>query len=684
MERRREFVGVKFFLFTEKAAECKIPDCDYSYEPMSGSELHSKPLVDHLRRKHPKEYKEAEEEADEQKSLKRKYENISNYSPSDDESSSKRPKREVIEIEMSKEMVHKFAVEAVTVNGLPLSVFEKSGISNLISPILCKLGISLNQRVTRSLILQAAEKKIVDLKTEFLDRLICVKYNLSTRRGRHFLGVDFQAVINGKLRVATAAVKEMTEGATGAEIRSILVACLQKLGIQEHQIYTLTTDNGSNVTKAGRLMLEDAQAVENEVDESDEDDPQAVENEVGESDEDDPQAVENEVGESDEDDPQAVENEVGESDEDDPIPEAEGDSVPAVLDEEVNSIKTAADNVSSVRCAVHTLQLSVKDVINANDEIKKLLVKVRKVVNKTRTHNIRLVFRQAGAALPKVDCKNRWETTYDMLECVVKSKPFLLQIGLAKELFRLSEKDWAYIDNLLCSLKPLHSTTIALQLSKLTAGEFLCEWLKCKIKLRQLAIVDSERSTSVSAAFLQAMEEREVNILSNPAFLSAIYMDPRYQCLLKEPQKVVAKAHLTALWRRLSIMNMNSDISCESEKNEEDPPSDDSLIEQLLCESDSTTRASTATNVHEASVMIKSFDSTPRVERKEDIFHWWHCHPHTELKRLAEAVIGLPVSAVTQASADRTFSGLRYILQERRLGHKADIIDALMMLRCNA
>lgn len=145
---------------------------------------------------------------------------------------------------MNKEMVHEYAVEAVTVNGLPLSVFEKSRISKLMSPILSKLGTSLNQRATRLLVLEAYDRKILDLKNEFLDHMVCVKTDICSRRGRHFPGVNLQTVINGNLRVVTAAVKEMTERATGAKIRDTLVSCLQKLGIREQQIHTLTTDNG--------------------------------------------------------------------------------------------------------------------------------------------------------------------------------------------------------------------------------------------------------------------------------------------------------------------------------------------------------------------------------------------------------------------------------------------------------
>lgn len=137
----RYFAGIQFFSFTKNTAKCKMPDWGYLCEPKCGSELHSKPLADHLKRKLIDEYKKAVEEAEEQRTLKRKHELISNYFYSVAESSPKRPKREVIEIEVSKEMVQEFAVEAVTVNGSPLAVFDKSGIAKLISPISCKLGI---------------------------------------------------------------------------------------------------------------------------------------------------------------------------------------------------------------------------------------------------------------------------------------------------------------------------------------------------------------------------------------------------------------------------------------------------------------------------------------------------------------------------------------------------------------
>ena len=46
------------------------------------------------------------------------------------------------------------------------------------------------------------------------------------------------------------------------------------------------------------------------------------------------------------------------------------------------------------------------------------------------------------------------------------------------------------------------------------------------------------------------------------------------------------------------------------------------------------------------------------------------------------ANIALPF-LVTQVSIERTFSGLCYILNELRVSLKNDVIDSIMLLRCN-
>ena len=100
--------------------------------------------------------------------------------------------------------------------------------------------------------------------------MVYVMTHLCTRCGCHFLGVNFQYVINGNLKVVTAAV-EMTVRATSAEIPKTLIASIMKLNIHNQPIYILTIDKGSNIVKVGK-PLQDA-LVDEEMSDSESDHP---------------------------------------------------------------------------------------------------------------------------------------------------------------------------------------------------------------------------------------------------------------------------------------------------------------------------------------------------------------------------------------------------------------------------
>ena len=84
--------------------------------------------------------------------------------------------------------------------------------------------------------------------------------------------MNLQALVDGNLRVITIAVNELHKRATAAAIRKNIASCLAKLGILEKQIYSLTTDNGSNIIEVGELMRSDFVLPQNFLDQNDEDD----------------------------------------------------------------------------------------------------------------------------------------------------------------------------------------------------------------------------------------------------------------------------------------------------------------------------------------------------------------------------------------------------------------------------
>ena len=221
-------------------------------------------------------------------------------------------------------------VEAVTSKGVPLSVFEKSGVAKMIALLLVQLNLKLTTANVRTCTLDAAQQKKSEVKQAFAGKMVSVKVDLCTRRGRHFIGINFQAIVEGDLRVTTAAVTELHERATAAAIRENMVRCLLQLGISEKPIYSLTTDIGLNVLKVVELMRSDFALLEGE-------------NTLD-------QDVENDCDE----------NQIS----------------PSGLKIE-NEIMTAEDGVITVRCADHTLQLSVglHDFFKVNSNAREIVPK---------------------------------------------------------------------------------------------------------------------------------------------------------------------------------------------------------------------------------------------------------------------------------------------------------------------
>ena len=189
--------------------------------------------------------------------------------------------------------------------------------------------------------IDAYQRKVKKNNHTLADKMVSVKVDLCTRRTRRFNGINLQAVADGNFRVITKAVNELHEPATAAGIRNNIVSCLTKLCVLEKQIYSLTTDNESNVLKVWELMRSDFALPENFPDQSDEDECDVTE---------------------------ASDSELWED------------------------VITAEDGVITVKCAVHTLQLNEHDFFKANSSAKEAVSKVKKIDKKMYKQDIEELF----------------------------------------------------------------------------------------------------------------------------------------------------------------------------------------------------------------------------------------------------------------------------------------------------
>ena len=174
------------------------------------------------------------------------------------------PKEKLFQIELSRDEIESAAIEAVTINGLPLSVFEKTGICKLLIPILDKLDITLNCASMKDRVLLQANQLRQQIAAGVEGKHICLKVDIASRNERGFLGINIQYIQEGCLRLRTLAVKELFERHTGNEIKRCILDVLESFRVNTIHVYLFTTDNASNMLKCG-LLYEEIEAPNHEL-----------------------------------------------------------------------------------------------------------------------------------------------------------------------------------------------------------------------------------------------------------------------------------------------------------------------------------------------------------------------------------------------------------------------------------
>lgn len=79
------------------------------------------------------------------------------------------------------------------------------------------------------------------------------------------------------------------------------------------------------------------------------------------------------------------------------------------------------ENLNLVRCAVHTLQLAILDVVNKSNEDVKMLTEVAR---KCKTIKFKSAFELQGARYPPVWGATRWGGIYEMVSSFLEQRTF--------------------------------------------------------------------------------------------------------------------------------------------------------------------------------------------------------------------------------------------------------------------
>ena len=216
--------------------------------------------------------------------------------------------------------------------------------------------LSISPQEVRNAVKMKANLFRENLNKQLNGKLLSLKIDAATCMDRSFLGINIQYVDGTEVVLNTLAVKEVYNRHTAENIKEILKNVLQTYGISINQIYSITTDNGSNMIKLVKLVGNDQTDIE----------------------------CDNGENDSDSESLNSLSTDVygNENDEEFEFSLSDNEEVISTVNEKDDS--TEKYQIRSVRCAAHTLQLVVTDVLK-DKKIAATISGAREVCKKLRS-----------------------------------------------------------------------------------------------------------------------------------------------------------------------------------------------------------------------------------------------------------------------------------------------------------
>ncbi|XP_060864336.1 uncharacterized protein LOC132940637 [Metopolophium dirhodum] len=341
---------------------------------------------------------------------------------------------------------------------------------------------------------------------------------------------------------------------------------------------------------------------------------------------------------------------------------------------------------SCIRCSVHSLQLCVLHGLK-NAPITSCIIEARKVVKKLRTPKYASWLKRKHLKYAVIDIETRWNFLYNMIYRLLELKEFCkLHDGTNPDV-RLRDCEWESIQSVVNALNPAKTATLALQKQDLNLGDFYGIWLKA---IHGLTADGSILAKTIKIAMEKELKEK---YLENSKFLAAIYVDPRYQCLLTHDQQDLAINRLVETWETLQLLkdknpelnrsNSSLDAAVHNEVDTSGQHSEDFFENFLSSQSSNLSQSSTSSNPTQTiTAILNYFKNVQRIPYTDILMKYWENQKesHAEIYELACVLLAIPA---TQVSVERSFSGLKFIVSDLRASLDEELLEAIMVIRCN-
>ncbi|XP_052565472.1 zinc finger BED domain-containing protein 4-like [Culex pipiens pallens] len=351
------------------------------------------------------------------------------------------------------------------------------------------------------------------------------------------------------------------------------------------------------------------------------------------------------------------------------------------IEDEDDEIDKARVLLGGVRCAAHTLQLTVHDCIKECN-LKKHLVNVRSAVKVLRKFPFKASFKMEKKKLPFLDVETRWNSAFEMVSYFKENETFIKDLLKSNQKEALiSKSTWTFIWSFTAVFQPVFIATKKLQEENMTMGDFLFAWETCRLELE-------DSTSNMAKCLIRHMDRRRVKLFSPPV-VAALYLDPRVNFhgseLLTDVDRKVAVDHLLELWNSLKDDQESQPNAPPKDKRTTVTTSSPSTTSQpskmeLFLRRKSPTKSPECLNIEQK---LHELSLQPRVSCDDDVLEFWDCKKKLEPELYALAQVALAVPC-TQVSVERSFNSLALILSDRRLRLGNANLTNILLVKLNA
>ncbi|XP_046970981.1 zinc finger BED domain-containing protein 4-like isoform X1 [Vanessa cardui] len=368
-------------------------------------------------------------------------------------------------------------------------------------------------------------------------------------------------------------------------------------------------------------------------------------------------------------------------------------------------------DLPDVSCTVHQLQMCVRTLLDSDEETKALLSKCKKIsthfnhsqIAQTELHKIQKEQLNQECLSVKQDCSTRWNSSFHMLERMIKIQDSLCLYACKHNISQLSPEEWLQLKKIVTILQPFEEITRNMSDNNASISSVipLIHTLKYTLQTEASKQDTNEKFNSIIKCTVDQLNSKFGDLQTNNFFAIATYLDPRYKTkFFNEVVKENIETEIMSLFDAVADTSKNEadNIGAPVEKRarmelkaEASHSNVQTVLSNILLSSDSDEDDDDTTSGRYAVFdkfvvmkgMLNEYNKEKRISISDDPLLWWKVNGNTKfqpLQSIARQYLPCPPGSV---ASEQLFSGAGLIYDSLRNTLDGDKASKLLFIKYN-